>query len=90
MDTEYPGDPLTPEIGATANAKRLALKDARTITAIPVLPISYADALPLLSALQGRWLRRRGAALSDHLPRRPRPSARAPGRELQLGHQADL
>jgi N-acetylated-alpha-linked acidic dipeptidase len=53
MDTEYPGDPLTPEIGATANAKRLALKDARTITAIPVLPISYADALPLLSALQG-------------------------------------
>jgi N-acetylated-alpha-linked acidic dipeptidase len=53
MDTEYPGDPLTPGIGATANAKRLALKDAKTITRIPVLPISYADALPLLSALQG-------------------------------------
>jgi N-acetylated-alpha-linked acidic dipeptidase len=53
MDTQYPGDPLTPGIGATANAKRLALKDAKTITAIPVLPISYADALPLLSALAG-------------------------------------
>jgi N-acetylated-alpha-linked acidic dipeptidase len=53
MDTEYPGDPLTPGVGATANAKRLALKDARTITKIPVLPISYGDALPLLSALQG-------------------------------------
>lgn len=53
MDTDYPGDPLTPGVGATANAKRLALKDAKTITTIPVLPISYADALPLLSALQG-------------------------------------
>ncbi len=53
MDTQYPGDPLTPGVGATANAKRLALKDAGTITKIPVLPISYADALPLLSALKG-------------------------------------
>ncbi len=53
MDTDYPGDPLTPGVGATAGAKRLAVKDAKTITKIPVLPISYADALPLLSALQG-------------------------------------
>jgi N-acetylated-alpha-linked acidic dipeptidase len=53
MDTDYPGDPLTPGIGATKDAKRLALKDAKTITKIPVLPISYADALPLLSALGG-------------------------------------
>jgi N-acetylated-alpha-linked acidic dipeptidase len=53
MDTQYPGDPLTPGVGATANAKRLALKDAKTITSIPVLPISNADALPLLSALEG-------------------------------------
>ena len=49
----YPGDPLTPGIGATANAKRLAVKDAPTLTKIPVLPISYGDALPLLSALEG-------------------------------------
>ena len=53
MDTDYPGDPLTPGVGATAGAKRLALKDAKTLTTIPVLPISYTDALPLLAALQG-------------------------------------
>jgi N-acetylated-alpha-linked acidic dipeptidase len=49
----YSGDPLTPGIGATENAKRLAVKDAPTITKIPVLPISYGDALPLLKALGG-------------------------------------
>jgi N-acetylated-alpha-linked acidic dipeptidase len=49
----YPGDPLTPGIGATKDAKRLDIKDAKTITLIPVLPISYADAQPLLAALQG-------------------------------------
>ena len=53
MDTDYPGDPLTPGVGATADAKRLDIKDAKTITKIPVLPISWGDALPLLSALQG-------------------------------------
>ncbi len=53
MDTDYPGDPLTPGIGATPGAKRLSLQEAKTLTTIPVLPISYADALPLLSALQG-------------------------------------
>lgn len=49
----YPGDPLTPGVGATAGAKRLDRKDAQTITKIPVLPISYGDALPLLRALGG-------------------------------------
>jgi len=53
MDTDYPGDPLTPGVGATADAKRLSIQQAKTITKIPVLPISYADALPLLSALRG-------------------------------------
>src|SRR2546425_5261243 len=38
----YPGDPLTPGVGATKDAKRLAIGDAQTITKIPVLPISYA------------------------------------------------
>ncbi len=54
MDTEYPGDPLTPGVAATPEAKRLSLKDAETITKIPVLPISYGDAEPLLAALGGR------------------------------------
>ena len=50
----YAGDPLTPGVGATPKAKRLALKDAKTITKIPVLPIAYADAQPLLEALGGQ------------------------------------
>jgi len=53
MDTDYPGDPLTPGVAATADAKRLSIQDAKTITRIPVLPISYGDALPLLSVLKG-------------------------------------
>jgi N-acetylated-alpha-linked acidic dipeptidase len=52
--TLYSGDPLTPGVGAVPGAKRLALKDARTLLKIPVLPISYADAEPLLLALGGR------------------------------------
>ena len=50
---QFPGDPLTPGIGATKDAKRLDRKDAPTLTKIPVLPISYADAGPLLKALGG-------------------------------------
>ncbi|HEX4494297.1 MAG TPA: M28 family metallopeptidase [Thermoanaerobaculia bacterium] len=49
----YSGDPLTPGVGATENAKRLDIKDATTLTKIPVLPISYSDALPLLKAMAG-------------------------------------
>ncbi len=49
----YSGDPLTPFVAATKDAKRLSVKEAITIMKIPVLPISYADALPLLRALDG-------------------------------------
>jgi N-acetylated-alpha-linked acidic dipeptidase len=49
----YPGDPLTPGVGATKDAKRLPLSEAVTLTKIPVLPISYGDAQPLLAALKG-------------------------------------
>jgi len=49
----FPGDPLTPGVGATPEAKRLALSEAPTLTKIPVMPISYADAQPLLRALRG-------------------------------------
>jgi len=48
-----PGDPLTPGVGATPDAKRLPIKEAKSITKIPVLPISYGDAQPLLAALTG-------------------------------------
>jgi N-acetylated-alpha-linked acidic dipeptidase len=49
----YPGDPLTPGIGSTPGAPRLALSEAKTLSKIPVLPISYGDAQPLLAALRG-------------------------------------
>lgn len=49
----YPGDPLTPGVGATKGAKRLSLREAKTLVKIPVLPISYGDAQPLLAALTG-------------------------------------
>jgi N-acetylated-alpha-linked acidic dipeptidase len=51
--TLYSGDPLTPGAGSTPGVKRLALKDAGTILKIPLLPIAYADAEPLLAALGG-------------------------------------
>ena len=49
----YPGDPTTPGRGSTAGTPRLELKDITTLTKIPVLPISYGDAQPLLAALTG-------------------------------------
>ena len=68
--TLYSGDPLTPGIGATPDARRLAVADAKTVLKIPVLPLSYADAQPLLTALRGpvapaAW--RGGLPLTYHL-----------------------
>jgi N-acetylated-alpha-linked acidic dipeptidase len=50
---QYPGDPLTPGVGATADAERMTVEESPTVMKIPVLPISYADAQPLLEALAG-------------------------------------
>ena len=49
----HPGDPTTPGYGSVPGAKHIAIKDAKTILKIPVLPISYADATPLLQAMGG-------------------------------------
>ncbi|MFN8342639.1 MAG: transferrin receptor-like dimerization domain-containing protein [Cyclobacteriaceae bacterium] len=56
----YPGDPLTPNIGSTVDAKRIPRSEATNLIKIPVMPISYGDAQPLLAALSGpvapeRW-----------------------------------
>ncbi|HWE41752.1 MAG TPA: transferrin receptor-like dimerization domain-containing protein [Gemmatimonadaceae bacterium] len=50
----YAGDPLTPGVGAVPGARRLTIAQSPVITKIPVLPISYGDAQPLLAALRGR------------------------------------
>lgn len=66
----YPGDVLTPFVGATAEAERLRIGEAPTITKIPVLPISYRDALPLLEAMGGEVVPREwrgGLPITYHL-----------------------
>ena len=49
----FAGDPLTPGVGATENAKRLTRETSPIILKIPALPISYADVTPLLQAMSG-------------------------------------
>jgi len=51
--TEYSGDPLTPGYAAIKGAKRLSLKEARTLPHLPTTPISYEDAAPILQNLAG-------------------------------------
>ena len=49
----YPGDPLTPGWASERGGRKLDRSEAKTLLKIPVLPISYADAVPLLSNLKG-------------------------------------
>jgi len=86
----YPGDPLTPGVGAKGNVKRLAIKDAPTITKIPVLPISYGDAQPL----QGPY-RAHGSGKLSWRPANPISPWPGSGKgssqaAIQLGYQARL
>ena len=88
---EFMGDPLTPGVGATPDAKRLPIKDAPTITKIPVLPLSYADAQPLLAAIAGpvappSW--RGSLPLTYRIG--PGPGKSTSESIRQLGHQASL
>lgn len=50
---QYPGDPTTPGWASEAGAKRIPISQAETVMKIPVLPISYGDATPILSQLSG-------------------------------------
>ncbi len=66
----YSGDPLTPNVGATKDAPRLSIAEAKSILKIPVMPISYQDARPFLESLGGpvapsRW--RGGLAMTYHV-----------------------
>src|SRR5690348_39446 len=68
--TQYSGDPLTPGVGATKDARRIPLKELKVLAPIPTLPLSYGDAKPLLDALAGQvapenW--RGGLGMTYHL-----------------------
>lgn len=49
----YPGDPLSPGWASEKGSKRLKREEAKSLLKIPVLPISYGDAQPLLANLGG-------------------------------------
>ena len=85
----YPGRSADAERRRDAVAKRLDIKAVTTLTKIPVLPISYGDAQPLLMALggpvaPGDW---RGA-LPITYRFGPEPGPRASEARLRLESQA--
>ncbi|HEV2688221.1 MAG TPA: M28 family metallopeptidase [Bryobacteraceae bacterium] len=47
------GDPLSPGWASEPGSKRLKISEAKVLMTIPVMPISYADATPLLKNLTG-------------------------------------
>jgi N-acetylated-alpha-linked acidic dipeptidase len=66
----YVGDPLSPGWASETGSRRLPREEAETVMKIPVLPISYEDARPLLENLYGPvapepW--RGGLPLTYHL-----------------------
>jgi N-acetylated-alpha-linked acidic dipeptidase len=50
----YPGDPLTPGVGATPDAKRISPSDAANLPRIPTMPINAQDASAILEHLGGK------------------------------------
>ena len=87
----YPGDPQTPGVGAVAGAKLIPLDQVQTITKIPVLPISYADATPFLKSLRGEMVPeswRGGLPFAYKVG--PSVAKAHLARQLQLGSQAAL
>jgi N-acetylated-alpha-linked acidic dipeptidase len=52
---KYPGDPTTPGKASLENSERVPPGSAESsVGLIPAMPLSYADAQPLLAALQGQ------------------------------------
>ena len=49
----YPGDPLSPGWASEKGGRKLTMAEAKTLMRIPVLPLSYADAQPILDQLAG-------------------------------------
>jgi len=83
----YPGDVLTPGKPAIKGTRRLKREDAPTLTQIPVLPISYRDAEPLLAALGGETVPRDwqgGLPITYHLGPGPAQVRLALGFDWQM------
>jgi N-acetylated-alpha-linked acidic dipeptidase len=51
--SNYSGDPLTPGVAATENARRLKPEESKSLPRTPTLPISYRDAAEILKNLGG-------------------------------------
>ncbi len=49
----YAGDPLSPGWASKPGARKLTRAQAKSLPTIPVIPLSYGDARPLLEALGG-------------------------------------
>jgi len=49
----YSGDPLSPGWASKPGARKLTRAQAKSLPTIPVIPLSYGDARPLLEALGG-------------------------------------
>ena len=50
---QYAGDPLTPGWASTKDARRLPISEATDLPQIPIVPLAYRDAEPLLKMLAG-------------------------------------
>ena len=50
---QHAGDPLTPGWASTKDAHRIPIAEATDLPQIPVAPLAYRDAAPLLKALAG-------------------------------------
>ena len=50
---QHASDPLTPGWAATEDAERIPIAEATDLPKIPVVPLAYGDAEPLLKALAG-------------------------------------
>jgi len=51
---QYPGDPLTPGVAATKNARRIKAEEDPDMPTIPCTPISYGAAQHILRTLEGK------------------------------------
>lgn len=83
----YPGDVLTPGKPAIKGTRRLQRRNAPTLTKIPVLPISYRDAEPLLAALGGETVPREwqgGLPITYHIGPGPAKVRLALGFDWQM------